>query len=264
MFYPEDHVSQLNNLEGRYLHDVGVEPKSGVVMKAPVDDYRRAPTEKRSNIRWNLNNFMAKRAKDPDSCVWEIGEGKWAIYGVDPVYSISDTTFRLVLTGKGTVKEIKDVLKVVSLMLERNNPCKALYYCTSLRDFVDQNVGHDCNGLVFSYFRAAQGLTKVEDKKCWLYRDFDRARKSPGEVRELDLVFPSDGGHILIIGRIWNRTADSFECNICEARNVGEGGAQSHRYRVKLKKGVWELDFLDKVEWSRKMGLICSPAASLG
>ena len=26
MFYPEDHVSQLNNLEGRYLHDVGVEP----------------------------------------------------------------------------------------------------------------------------------------------------------------------------------------------------------------------------------------------
>lgn len=262
--YPEDYVAQFHQLKGRYLYDSGGEGKVGPVEHTPVTVYRGTLSEKRRDIRWALNQFMAARAKDPDSCVWEVGHEKWDIYGPDPVYSMSDKKFLLVLTGKGTVKEIQDVLKVVSLMLERKKPNKSLYYCSSLREFVDEHVGHDCNGIVFSYFRAFHGLKKTEDKKCGQYRDWERARKGPGDVRELDLVFPADGGHILIIGRIWNRTADSFECNITEARAPGKpGGAQSHRYRVKFDKKQWVLKFLDKMEHNREMGLICSSAAVL-
>lgn len=263
--YPEDYVSELHSLQGRYLHDVGRSAKPGMVTSTPVVTYRSTLTGKRNDIRGSMRKFMAARAEDPESCVGEIGEKEWRIYGTDPVYSISDKTFLLVLTGKGTVKEIQDVLKVVSLMLERKNPSKALYDCTTLRQFVDDNVGHDCNGLVFSYFRSVHGLAKTEDKKCWKYRDWERERKSHLDVRELDLVFPSDGGHILIIGRIWNRTPDSFDCYISESRSWDLGGPQAHRYRVKRKSnGKWELRFLDKSEHAREMGLICSSFALYG
>ena len=263
--YPEDYVSQLRTLQGRYLYDVDGVAKPGTVMNTPVLTYRSTLTGKRNDIRGALRKFMAARAEDPDSCVWEIGEKEWMVQGTDPVYSISDKTFLLTLTGKGTVREIQDLLKVVSLMLERKNPSKALYNCTNLRQFVDENIGHDCNGLVFSYFRGAHGLQKTEDKKCYQYRDWTRERKSVSDVRELDLVFPADGGHILVIGRMWNRTPDSFECYISESRSWDLGGPQSHRYRVKRKSdGKWELRFLDKTEHPRNMGLICSSFAVCG
>ena len=70
------------------------------------------------------------------------------------------------------------------------------------------------------------------------------------------MVFPSDGSHILIIGRIWNRTSSSIECMISESRDKTFGGAQSHRYRVKLIDGKWDLNFLDRYEVSRTMGSI--------
>lgn len=254
--YPEEVVDQLRNLQGRYLHETDTGYLNlGVLENAPVKKYRTGLTDPRIVIRSALNKFLARKAADPKSSIFEMGEKEWVMYCSDPIYYISDGSILRVLTGKGTVEEIKDVLKIVSLMLQEQKPNKALRGCASLRQFVDDYVGHDCNGFVFSYLRATHNYQATSDKKCGQYRE-GILRRTVQDIQELDLVFPSDGGHILIIGRVWNRTSGSIECMISESRDPTFGGPQSHRYRVKLKDGKWNLDFLDRSEYSRTMGTI--------
>ena len=148
--YPEEVVDQLRKLQGRYLHETDTGYLNlGVLENAPVKKYRTGLTDPRIVIRSALNKFLARKAADPKSSVFEMGETEWVMYCSDPIYYISDRSILRVLTGKGTVEEIKDVLKIVSLMLQEQKPNKALRGCGSLRQFVDDYVGHDCNGFVF-------------------------------------------------------------------------------------------------------------------
>lgn len=255
--YPEDLVDQFRNLRVKEMHETpsgNCEP--GVSVTTPIKNYVTGLTHARIQIRSALNKFLARKAADPNSCIFDWGDQEWVMYCADPIYHISDKSILRVLTGKGTVTEIRDVLKIVSLMLEEQSPNKALGGCRDLRQFVDEHVGHDCNGFVFSYLRTAHGHKAQTDKKCGQYRE-GVLRQSVADIRELDMVFSTNAGHILIIGRIVNRKSDSVECYISESRSTSLGGAQAHRYKVKKNKdGTWQLNFLSKCEHDRTMGTI--------
>lgn len=253
---PEKFVSQYHNLVVSPLRFTGGTPPIGAGMPLilPVRAYKSGLTSYRQQVRGAIRKYLNNKALKSGSGVTDSGHG-WSIDG--PAFGripyFSDWICMWTLSGKGTPEEIRSTLGVASLMLHESAPNKALLGCPDLSTFRDWYMGLDCNGLIFAYLRSHYGWAEAEDHKPRWYAKGIR-RKTLSEIRERDFVFKWEGvDHIALVGKIWSRSADSIECNLCEARSPDAGGAQVNRWLIWQEGGHFQSKQLTGGSGTRKL-----------
>ena len=251
MVYPEQLVQEYHNLWVAPLRwNPAGKPRivEAPPIPAPITNYKSNLDHWRQEVRENIRRYLNGKSKSPDSGIHKLGDMAWGIdsgqFSSIPYYT--DVQLLHSLSGKGTPQEIRDTMKIASLMLDEKTPNPDLLGCPDLHTFRDWFIGLDCNGLIFSYLRLFHGWSETWDHKPRWYTKGKRKR-TLDEIEELDFIFKWEGvDHIAIIGHILSRTSDKIECLISESRGHSHGGAQTNYWRIERDGSKFDSTNLDR------------------
>jgi hypothetical protein len=200
----------------------------------PITNYVMGYSDKARAARIAIRAWLRAKAKIAGSGVKPLHEDdEWTVSGLasEPL-RISDKMLLYTLNGKANPDHTDLICRVVSMMIYEKAATKSLRGVNTLREFINEFVGVDCNGFVANFIKQLDPEHKHMDIES--YDNGATVRDKASEIQALDILFPvSSIGHIAIIDRILERHDDKIVCTVSEARGGGAGGAQTNTWTIR-------------------------------